>query len=211
MSRIQTYTDLPFYIIVNPTSGLESTATPDINYQGCIPLLHHSNVKILGYIPTTHGSRASSAILGKCLQTRSAVLDEISTDSTNLTVYQNTTSGTRAIWGSAPHLIKLTDNVQPDVTPVAGYFSLANFIVTFENTYSIWQATNLTIDSGRPANKQVVLIHAAPAVLQTVVDHQLVSLGVSSSFVTNFPDCAGTYNGYSSFFPNLVADIRSVQ
>jgi len=215
ITAIQTYTDLPFNIIINPNSGPGSAATPDTSYQGCIPLLRQSNVKILGYVPTTAGSRAPSAIVsdantyfnwGSAYKPDGLFFDEVTSGSKNLPVYQNVTSGTRAIWGTTAPIM-----FNPGTTPVAGYFSLANFIVTFEDTYSVWQTTNLTINSAHPANQQVVLIHTAPAVLKTAVDHQLVSLGISSSFVTNFPDCAGTYEGYSSFFPDFVADIRSVQ
>ncbi|KIJ45988.1 hypothetical protein M422DRAFT_165608 [Sphaerobolus stellatus SS14] len=143
ITAVQTYTDLPFYIVVNPNSGPGSTATPDTNYQGCIPLLRHSNVKILGYIPTTFGSRAPSAIVsdantyfnwGSAYKPDGLFFDEVASDSTNLPVYQNATSGTRAIWGTTAPIM-----FNPGVTPVAGYFSLANFIVTFENTYSVWQ------------------------------------------------------------------------
>lgn len=63
--RISANPSLPFYVIVNPDSGPgAANSQPDASsYQGCIPQLKsHSNVKIVGYVPTGSGSRSQSAV-----------------------------------------------------------------------------------------------------------------------------------------------------
>lgn len=56
---------MPFYIIINPNSGPGAAGSqPDAtSYQGCIPQLKsHSNVKLVGYVPTQDGSRSNSKV-----------------------------------------------------------------------------------------------------------------------------------------------------
>lgn len=60
--RITTYSDLPFYVIINPASGPGSSGSqPDASYQLCIPGIQGANVKILGYVATGYGSGTNVA------------------------------------------------------------------------------------------------------------------------------------------------------
>lgn len=59
--RITAHTTMHFTVIVNPDSGPGASATPDSNYQACIPMLRPSanpNVKLVGYVSTNYANRA---------------------------------------------------------------------------------------------------------------------------------------------------------
>ena len=61
--RISAHPSTTFYIIVNPASGPgAANSQPNSDYQGCVPKLKASNVKIVGYVDTANGNRASSAV-----------------------------------------------------------------------------------------------------------------------------------------------------
>lgn len=58
---------LPFTIIVNPSSGPGGPDLPVDNYQKCLPTLRQTankKVKLVGYVLTNYGTRASSDIIG---------------------------------------------------------------------------------------------------------------------------------------------------
>jgi len=219
ISGIQSHTTIQFYMVVNPGSGPGSAGSqPDTTYQACIARLRTTgaasgnNVKILGYVATGGGSRASADVLTdintysnwtSTYRPEGIFFDEASNKASFLSAYTTYTSQVRSKFTTS-HII-LNPGVVPETT---GYFNIADQIVTFENYYSEFQPSDIVISSAAPASKQSVIIHDGPATTSSSLIHELTSvLKVRSIFVTNFPNAVAYQNvpsDYSNFL-NLVA------
>ncbi|KAF8583568.1 hypothetical protein K439DRAFT_1348278 [Ramaria rubella] len=216
-----TQPDLPFYIIVNPDSG-PGSATPTAGYQTCIPSLRaNSNVKVIGYVATGEGASRSQADVegdvdlyaawGSAYRPDGVFFDQAATSSQEVSVYETYRSyvATKAWFTSDESFVTLN----PGTTPDAGYYAVADLIVTFEDTYASFQFTDLTISTTTPASKQAVILHTAPSGSHASTIEELVSGGVAAIYITNIADDSATdFNPYSGFpvdwteFVSAVAD-----
>ncbi|KAF7790890.1 hypothetical protein EIP86_001848 [Pleurotus ostreatoroseus] len=194
---------VPFFVIVNPASGPGGANTqPNSDYQGCVPKLKASNVKILGYVDTANGNRASSAVIqdidtyagwSSAYRPVGIFFDDVTPSSGLLSDYTTWTSSARqALNGGAGFVILNPGGSVGDTQ----YFSIADQIVTMENFYDDFTPSQLTINSNSPASKQAVILHDGPTTVPTSLVSQLVRTdGIGSLFITN----DGGSNPYGSF------------
>ncbi|TFK34632.1 Spherulation-specific family 4 [Crucibulum laeve] len=197
---INGYPEIPHYIVVNPASGPGASGTqPDTNYQACIASFrttaaaHGNNLKFLGYVATGFGFRASTAVKADIdtynqwatsYRPDGIFFDEVATVTSFLPTYQTYSTKVRKDFGTSLVILN------PGATPqTSGYFNIADFIVTFKGFYNGFNQSDLTINTDRPAHKQIVILHDAPIQsLPNVVIQLAGIIGVGASFSTNFPD-----------------------
>ncbi|TFK34631.1 Spherulation-specific family 4 [Crucibulum laeve] len=222
IGSIQACSTVPFYIVVNPASGPGASGTqPDTNYQACIARLrttasaHGNNLKILGYVATGFGSRASTAVTADIdtynqwatsYRPDGIFFDEVATATSFLPTYQAYSTKVHQDFGTSFIILN------PGTTPqTSGYFNIADFIVTFEGFYNDFSQSALTISADRPAHKQVVILHDGPAQISfTLVDQLAEIIGVGASFITNFPN-AVAYENVPGQWLTFCGDLISAQ
>ena len=127
------------YVVVNPGDGPGVRIDPA--YSSTIEAARASGVRLLGYVPTTWGSRPPREVLRDVKTFRDwygvtdVFLDEAATSSTLLPYYADLVEGIRS--GMDGPLVALN----PGTTPDEGYVSLCDVLVQFEGTraaYARW-------------------------------------------------------------------------
>ncbi|KAG6911032.1 hypothetical protein DXG01_005448 [Tephrocybe rancida] len=211
-----------FYVIVNPASGPGATnSQPDVNYQACIALLRTTgaasgnNVKILGYVATGFGNRASSAVTtdidtysnwASAYRPEGIFFDEVATSARFLTNYQTFATRVHTDFGSS--FVVLNPGAAPATT---AYYTIADLIVSFEGFYDDFTTSNLSISASAPAHKQAVILHDGPTPIPyTTVDTIAEIVGVGASFITDFPN-AGAYENFPSDWFSFLGDLIAAQ
>ncbi len=123
----------PRMVVVNPDSG--PGAGEGRGYAEAVRTLQAAGVRVLGYVPTTYGSRPLAAVLadvGRYLAwygVDGIFFDEASADGALLPYYR---AASRQARGDSGRVVVLN----PGVPPAAGYFDVADVVVTFEGTYA---------------------------------------------------------------------------
>ncbi|KAF7369689.1 putative Cell surface spherulin 4-like protein [Mycena venus] len=142
-TAISTYPDVQFYVIVNPDSGPGST---DTNYQTAVAALHaYANVLLVGYVLTSFGARPLDQVQ-QDIETyagwpAACGLAGIFFDETQggltptYTAYTNAARNTTWSGRTTAYVIL---NPGEDIG-ASDYYTLADQIVTFENTYAQYQ------------------------------------------------------------------------
>ncbi|KAJ7686740.1 hypothetical protein B0H14DRAFT_3056867 [Mycena olivaceomarginata] len=155
-TAISTFPDVQFYVIVNPASG---------------PALRtHANVLLVGYVLTSFGARP----LDEVQQDTQAGLTSTYTAYTD--VARNTT------WpGRTTGYVIL--NPGEDLG-ASDYYTLADQIVTFENTYTQYQ-NQAPLPLPHPA-QQAFIIHSFASTNQTLasVVQTIETSGLASAYIT---------------------------
>ncbi|OCH90716.1 hypothetical protein OBBRIDRAFT_730185 [Obba rivulosa] len=189
---------LPFYIVVNPDTGPGATGSqPSSSYQGCVPLLKASNVKLLGYVDTAEAGRASSAVeadISTYADWESAYsvdgifFDDVSGASSDLSTYETWTAFAKESFGGGDGFVNalyLRTGLRHLI--VSSYFGIADFIVTLENAFDDFSTSDITISTAEPASQQVVILNSGPSsvsastVSELVGDDQLAAIYITSS------------------------------
>jgi len=218
-SVIASHPTMPFYIIVNPDSGPGGAANsqPDANYQACIPTLRpaaNPNVHVLGYVATGFGTRASSAVeadvltyagWGSAYRPTGIFFDETQGGtSALLTLYTSYASYARLQISGA--FVTLNPGTSID----SSYYSIADQIISYENTYASFSTSALVISSSSPASKQAVLFHTAPTTLPTSTITTLVHTeAVAALFITPVSLADNPYNSIPSYWSDFVTAVGS--
>ncbi|AUB44903.1 Energy-coupling factor transporter ATP-binding protein EcfA2 (plasmid) [Nostoc flagelliforme CCNUN1] len=144
-------------MIMNPNSGPGSAKNTD--YVIAVKNAQAGGIKVIGYVPTTYGTRSATAVKIEIDQYKAwyavdgIFLDEVVTSTNNLAYYTNITNYIRNTKGT---LVMLN----PGTAPAEDYIKLADITVVFEDTYSNyqnWQAPAWLFNY--PANKFAHLIH----------------------------------------------------
>lgn len=123
----------PRMVIVNPDSG--PGAGEGRAYGEAVRTLRAAGIRVLGYVPTGYGARAQDDVLADVrrylawYRVDGIFFDESSSDAALLPYYRAVTRHAR---GQADRLVVLN----PGVPPAAGYFGIADIVVTFEGTYA---------------------------------------------------------------------------
>jgi hypothetical protein len=164
---ISTHPTLQFLVVVNPASGPGgANSQPDTNYQACIAQLrttgaaNGNNVKILGYVATGFGNRASSAVTTDIdtykqwtavYRPEGIFFDEAATAASFLANYQTFSAQVKTDFGSSAYVSRsghcmsrlsvdlciVQVVLNPGTVPAStGYFSIADLVVTFEGFYN---------------------------------------------------------------------------
>ncbi|KAG6819470.1 hypothetical protein H0H93_011510, partial [Arthromyces matolae] len=180
-----------FYLVINPDSGPGTSGTqPNEFYDICVPQLRPSsnpNSKVLGYVQV--GTRTTTAITADIdtyagwntsARPSGILFDGITASSA--VAYQSIVSHAR----SKGFTLIILDAGR---TPSADYYSLADFVVTYESNYTSFSISDLAISSSSPASKQTVILTNTPAtaVYSTMIS-QLSSADVGAVYITNLDD-----------------------
>ena len=123
----------PQMVVVNPDSG------PGVGegraYGEAVRTLQAAGIRVLGYVPTGYGSRPLAAVLADVrrylawYRVDGIFFDEASSDGALLPYYR---AASRQARGDAGRVVVLN----PGVPPAAGYFDIADVVVTFEGPYA---------------------------------------------------------------------------
>jgi hypothetical protein len=141
----------PRMVVVNPDSG---PGTADSGAYGeAVQALQAAGIRVLGYVPTTYGTRPAGDVLADLRRyvawygVDGIFFDEASSDAARLPYYRALSRGAR---GAGARLVV----VNPGVPPAPGYFDVADIVVTFEGTYagyaSAMEATPAWLRRERP-------------------------------------------------------------
>jgi hypothetical protein len=127
--------NLPRMIIVNPDSG--PGAGEGRAYGEAVRTLQAAGIRVLGYVPTTYGARPLANVLADVRRylawygVDGIFFDETSADGALLPYYRAMSLQAR---GDADRVVVLN----PGVPPAAGYFDIADVVVTFEGSYAAY-------------------------------------------------------------------------
>ena len=123
----------PRMVVVNPDSG--PGAGQGHAYAEAVRTLQAAGVRVLGYVPTTYGGRSLASVLADVrrylawYEVDGIFFDETSSDAALLPYYRAVSRPAR---GDAGRVVVFN----PGVPPAAGYFDVADVVVTFEGTYA---------------------------------------------------------------------------
>lgn len=119
----------PRLLIVNPSSGPGADKQPP--YRDAVAAAHASGARVVGYVPTSYGARDPAAVEADIDRYRAwygvdgIFLDEAAHDGAHLPYYR---ALSRYVRDARDALVLLNPGTVPD----AGYFDLADVVVTFE-------------------------------------------------------------------------------
>ncbi|KAK4860815.1 hypothetical protein LT330_004546 [Penicillium expansum] len=149
---IAAYPSIPFYLIINPSTGPGDTEYPEEVFITAITKLNsYPNTKLLGYTHTKQGTRASSEVekeiatyakwatyTGKNIRLSGMFFDEAPNgeDPSKLAYFQNLSMKSKS---SSLNTVIFNPGVKL-VADADKWFAAADFIVEYENTYANWVA-----------------------------------------------------------------------
>jgi hypothetical protein len=133
LAALATGPQRPRMVIVNPDSG--PGAGEGHGYGEAVRTLQAAGIRVLGYVPTGYGARPLAGVLADVRRYLSwyrvdgIFFDETSSDRALLPYYRAVSRQAR---GATDRLVVLN----PGVPPAAGYFDIADVVVTFEGAYA---------------------------------------------------------------------------
>ncbi|KAJ6507494.1 Spherulation-specific family 4-domain-containing protein, partial [Mycena vulgaris] len=199
-NAISAHPNTQFYIIINPDNGPGSTESA---YQACVSALPSSTNQItLGYIDTTSGNVLTDidtyAGWGSTSRPTGIFFDGVSGGANDLSTYQGYASHAKA---QGFTFIAL----DPGQTTDLAYFSMADLINTYEDSYSSFSTASL---SGTLSKQSVTLVNAPGTGSYNAVISQLDSLGVAAVYITNVGDDSSDLPNQLLEFVSEVAGVR---
>lgn len=132
-------------VIVNPDNGPGVVAQR--GFAEAIVRLRRAGMQVLGYVPTDYGTRAPGAVradidlYASWYRVSDIFVDEVASTDDKLPYYASLTASLRA----GPNRLVVFN---PGMVPAAGYFRLADIVVTFEGRYADYQARTEVAPSG---------------------------------------------------------------
>jgi hypothetical protein len=152
------------FAIVNPDSGPADSADP--RYQGPIDAVHAAGWRVIGYVDTAYGHRSISDVLRDLTayqswyRLRGVFLDQVAVRVERLDHYRHLVAAVRH--HGAEYVV-----LNPGVIPAPGYVDLADVVVTFEGTWTVYRDRRpAERDDGwmrrHPSGRFCHLVHGAP-------------------------------------------------
>ncbi|KAG8732809.1 hypothetical protein FRC11_010827 [Ceratobasidium sp. 423] len=219
ISAVTSHPNLPFYFIINPSSGPgPENSKPDANYQACIPKLRptaNPNTKILGYIPTwfadtTRSSEVQTDVRtyaqwGSAYRPTGIFFDQSPTNSSTESLYSGYTSYAKSQISNA------FVTLNPGTKATAAFYNFADQIVSVENYYSEFSPSLYTISSSTPAAKQAVILTDSPTALPSSTINQIIKTDkIGALYITDDVQ-ANQQNPYDSFPSYWTSFVDAVQ
>jgi hypothetical protein len=208
---------LTFQLIINPSSGPGTSQYPSSNYiTGLTKLNAHSNVKLLGYVYVSYGSRAQSAVqndvslyAGWSAYTQSNIrvdgifFDEVPESYT--TADYNYLSSITAYARSAFPGGYLTFN--PGVVCDSRYFALVNWVNVFEDYYSSYGKNTLSSIPTTLRSQSTMIIHdfTGNQKTQATLVQNIAASGIRGLYITT----AGGYTSYSKLWSQFATEMAA--
>ncbi|KAG6895655.1 hypothetical protein C0992_000176 [Termitomyces sp. T32_za158] len=215
---------LQFLVVVNPNSGPGPAGSqPDANYQACVAQLRMAgavggNVKMIGYVSTAYGARDASAVTADidtyagwaaAYRVEGIFFDEAATDSGSVSKYQSYASRARTQLGSSA-FVTLNPGTWSS-TSSASYFTFADLIATFENTYNSFTPSAFPDSASTPRNKQAAFIHTGPTSAPIAMVQEITqTLGLKASFYSDLPNTVA-YNQFPTSWPEYPGQLVLTQ
>ncbi|CAD6448350.1 3bbb2d79-9f0f-4e99-aae2-4e1a3a4f5324 [Sclerotinia trifoliorum] len=198
--------NLKFHVVVSPNLAFTD---PDVNYvAGLTSLNSHPNVLTLGYIYTSYGSRDISDIAAEIekyvkwntatqLPISGLFFDESPSDNSTFPYMSNLTTYARTLLGAGKDHISLNPGVPVD----ASFYTLADSINVFEESYAMFNQTALTSLDMNLRVKSTYTIHdfTGTTTQQTALVNQLASANVAGMLITTQPGYTAWSSLWSSF------------
>ncbi|KAF8142270.1 Spherulation-specific family 4, partial [Mycena galopus ATCC 62051] len=212
-TAISTYPDIQFYVIVNPASGPGPT---DTNYQAAVATLHaYTNVLLVGYVPTSYGARPLNNVTqdidtyaGWPAATGLAGIFFDETQAGLTQTYTAYTHAARNVTWSGRTTAYVILNPGEDIG-ASDYYTLADQIVTFENTYAQYQTqAPYVVPLPHPAQQAFIMnsFTGIPEALASVVQSFKTS-GLASAYITDLE--INIYKAFGSDWTVFVQDVNT--
>jgi hypothetical protein len=187
LAALATGMNPPRMVVVNPDSG--PGAGEGGAYGEAVRTLQAAGIRVLGYVPTTYGVRPLADVLADVrrylawYRVDGIFFDEASSDAALLPYYRAVSQQAR---GDAGRVVVLN----PGVPPAAGYFDVADVVVTFEGAYagyaSAMAATPEWLRDMRPDRVAHLIYGATRAeALEAVADAEAGYVYVTSGAMPN--------------------------
>ncbi|KAE8449624.1 hypothetical protein EG329_007954 [Mollisiaceae sp. DMI_Dod_QoI] len=209
-TSLATYPNVTFDVVINPDSGPGSMTYPDANFITAITKLNtYPNANLLGYVHTSYAARNLTTVKSEIQQyadwsnyTKSNIqlhgifFDE-APDAYTTQAYQymsNCSSYAKSL--SLPTIV-----FNPGTPPATQYYSIATYLVTFEDYASAFTTTSITDIPSKYRNQSVFILHDlnATTMNQASIVKNMISYGVGGMFVTTVE-----YDGFSALWTQFV-------
>ncbi|KAJ5164367.1 Spherulation-specific family 4 [Penicillium coprophilum] len=173
---IAAHASIPFYLIINPSSGPGNTEYPeDVFITAIAKLNSYPNTQVLGYTYTKQGTRDSSEVekdidtyskwatyAGQNIRLSGIFFDEApdGEDPSKLAYFQNLSRKSKS---SSLNTVVFNPGVKLKAD-VAKWFEAADFIVEYENTYANWVARDPDehLSTSEYHGKDAVILNQTP-------------------------------------------------
>jgi len=194
--------------IINPSSG--PGGAPDSTYQTYMQKLHDAGVDMVGYVYTSYGARAQSAVKADVDAyashfplVKGIFLDEGANTASQLSFYKDLHTYIMSMPGYEYNIIN------PGVIPDSGYLTAATQIVTLED-YASSVSSAGTPSYASCQNKEMfsAIVHTASASsMQSVIDNILNKGYFGYVYVTDGAGGCCTYNQLASYYTSMASYI----
>ncbi len=171
LSAISAHTSVNWQGVINPADGPGvGPGNGDINYQSGVTQLNaKSNVRTIGYVPTTYGNRAKTAVesditawagWNSTFSVHGIFLDEVTTatNPANVTYLTDIVAFAKTALGSSAPVICNFGTTAP-----ATYYGICDELIVFENALSAYADTT-TISTNIPdstkAGQAAIIVHS---------------------------------------------------
>lgn len=227
-TAVQNNPNVYFHIIINPNSG-PGSSSPDSDYSLAVTTLKkYSNVILVGYVPTAYATRSTDAIyadikLYSNWATKGLGMDGIFFDEAvseisdtlynymaNITCYARDTITTTANGGLA--MVYFNPGTEADIR----YYTLADYIVMYEDTYAAYLTTDPEASETTPMRNTAFIVHSMPGTWNQTQLHSFVNGLVDgdqlgSIFVTTNSDQSNPYSSFGADWTDFVAAVANLQ
>jgi len=203
--------------IINPNSG--PVATVDSSYSSYMTKLKNAGIDQVGYVYTSYGARAVSAVqadidtyVSKYPLLTGIFLDEASSDASKISFYSTIYN---YIKGKGLNHVILNPGAQPD----SGYLAVSTNIMVYENYGSSLASTTLGswVTCATSAAQKVGfkyrfsgIAHTASSSVQASYAQTLANKGMGYVYVTDGAGGCCTYNSLTSYFPALADAVAAI-
>ncbi|KAI0824687.1 Spherulation-specific family 4 [Trametes gibbosa] len=222
ISTIQAHPTVPFWAVINPNSGPGKRGSQaPAAYQQCIPTLRaaSANVVVLGYVPTAYGAPSKRAGVARDVDTyagwRGAAyrpdgvfFDEVSGTGADVAVYKGFAAHAKAAFRSGRGFVAMNPGIAPSSTK---YYGIADILLTAENFYSKFKASDLSLGSATPASKQAVVLTDGPSTPPTALISTLIAQDHVKAFYVTTDSQANGANPYDDLPTDLETFVAAVQ
>ncbi|KAK6615660.1 hypothetical protein H4I95_00812 [Botrytis cinerea] len=205
--------DLKFHVVVAPNLAFTD---PDVNYvAGLTNLSSYTNVLTLGYVYTSYGDRDVLEIEAEIdkyvgwnspneLPIGGIFFDESPSNNSTFSYMSNLTTYAKASLGAGKDYISLNPGVAVD----ASFYTLADSINVFEESYANFNVTALTSLDNTLLAKSTYAIHdfTGSTTEQTALVSQLASANLAGMFITTQPG----YTEWSSLWSSFCSEVNTL-
>ncbi|KAJ7156245.1 Spherulation-specific family 4-domain-containing protein [Mycena filopes] len=179
-AAISTQPRAKWYIIVNPDNGPGPT---DATYQSCVSKIPASDGQIIMGLVDTLGGNVDGDIdtyagWDSAARPVGIFFDNVSPTADHLSTYQAYASHARSKGFTFIGL-------DPGETTDASFFSMADLVNTYEDSYSAFNANSL---SGNVSKQSVILVDAPASGSYSTVINQLEAVGAAAVYISNVAD-----------------------